>query len=194
MATPNASAEASLSVAEIIDGLRNLSAADIIKFKKGSQYLSYGGARPPEDLRNEAVRRAAAGTRRCPRGLPIVVFLFGAMRSIAWSDRRTLRRGPKLTIVPKEHSAGASAFGGVDPRLSPEERMILTQELAETKRKILALFEDDALAHLLAEGMIDEMEGQELRELVGLNEKEFASKRRFVRRRIEKAYPNGLVS
>lgn len=42
--------------------------------------------------------------------------------------------------------------------------------------------------------MMDEMEGIELRELVGLSEKDLATKRRFIRRRIDAAYPNGWKS
>jgi RNA polymerase sigma-70 factor (ECF subfamily) len=41
---------------------------------------------------------------------------------------------------------------------------------------------------------MEEMEGKELRELVGLNEKDFATRRRLVRRRIDKAFPNGWKS
>jgi len=37
---------------------------------------------------------------------------------------------------------------------------------------------------MLFEGMIDGIEGQELRELLELSQKEFDTKRRFVRRRL----------
>jgi hypothetical protein len=99
MVTPSASAEALLSVTEVIDRIRNLSDPDALRFKKASQYLSYGGARPPPELRNEVIRRAAAGTRKCPRNLPIVVFLFGVMRSIGSADRKALNRAPKRRFL-----------------------------------------------------------------------------------------------
>jgi hypothetical protein len=59
------------------------------------------------------------------------------------------------------------------------------------KRQILALFDDDPVAHLLVDGLFAEMEGNELQELVELNDRDFASKRRLVRRRIDKAFPRG---
>jgi len=40
------------------------------------------------------------------------------------------------------------------------------------------------VAETLFEGTVDGMEGEELRNLLGLSQKEFDSKRRFVRRRL----------
>jgi hypothetical protein len=71
--TGAAASEAVLSVAEIADGINNLSDADLLRIKKASQYLSYGGARSPQELRQEAVKRAVDGTRKCPRDVGIRV-------------------------------------------------------------------------------------------------------------------------
>ena len=95
---PAEPAESVLSVAEVTDGIRNLSDADKYRFKRASQYLSCAGARPAADLRHEAVRRAIGGMRKCPRGLPIVAFLFGVMRSIAHADRKALQRVPHADV------------------------------------------------------------------------------------------------
>src|SRR5262245_30053308 len=127
MATPTASAEAVLSAVEAIDIIRNLSVPDLLRLKRASQYLSYGGARPPADLRNEAIRRVADGRRKCPRDIPIVTILYGVMRSIASADRKALQRTPTLAVVPRHDSAATSPLDGVDPRLSPEERLIQEQ-------------------------------------------------------------------
>jgi hypothetical protein len=145
MVTPSVSAETVLSVTEVLDGINNLCAADIVRFKRASQYLCFGGARPPEDLRHEAIRRLAAGTRHCRRNISIIASLCGAMRSIASADRKSLRRRPELVVVPEGH-ADAGVYGGVDPRLSPEDRLIIEEEAAEMKQKILDLFTDDVVA------------------------------------------------
>jgi hypothetical protein len=191
MATPSASVEAVLSAAEVVDRIRSMSDADKLRFKKASQYFSYGGARPPGDLRNEAIRRAADGTRKCRSNLSIIQFLLGVLRSIASSDRKAFSRSPLLKVVPRDGPAAGSLADFADPRLSPEDQMIRAEEFSELKRKFLNLFEDDAVAQTIAEGMIDEMEGAELRELVGLSDKDFATKRRLVRRRIDKAIADG---
>ena len=64
-------------------------------------------------------------------------------------------------------------------------------EARRIKRAILALFDDDLEAQTIAEGTMDGMEGEELRSCTGLDEKAFATKRRLVRRRIDKAFPKG---
>jgi hypothetical protein len=191
MVTPSAPAETVLSVTEVTDRIRGLSDADALRFKRASHYLSHGDSRSPAELRNEAIRRAVDGSRRCPRNLPIVVFLFGVMRSIASADRKAANRTPKLAVVPRDSSAGATLLEGVDPRLSPEDRLIKDEEITELKTRVLDLFRDDLVVHTLVEGLITGMEGEELRKLVGLSLEEFATKRRFVRRRIDKAFPNG---
>lgn len=194
MVTPSASEEESLlSAAEVADRIRDLSDADVLRLKRASEYLSFGGARPPADLRQEAIRRAVSGARKCPCGLSMVTFLRGVMRSIAWADRKSLARGPKLAVVAKDDRGEGSLAGIADRRMSPEDKIIHDENIAKMKRKILALFEDDVVAQTLAEGIMDGMEGKELRDLVGLNEKEFATKRRLVRRRIDKAFLNGTT-
>jgi hypothetical protein len=124
MAVANTSDEAVLSVAEATARLQALSEAEALLLKKASGYLSYGGARSPRDLRQEAFKRTLAGSRKCPRDLPIVPFLFGVMRSIASADRKSLGRAPELSLVPKDDSATGKIFEGTDPRLSPEDLAI----------------------------------------------------------------------
>jgi RNA polymerase sigma-70 factor (ECF subfamily) len=68
---------------------------------------------------------------------------------------------------------------------------IRDQELIEIKQRILGFFEDDLVAQTLTEGMMEGMDGKELLAFVGLSEKDFDTKRRLVRRRIDKAFPHG---
>lgn len=189
--TGGAVAETVLSVAEITDGINNLSDADLMRIKRASQYLSYGGSRVPEELRQEAVKRAVDGTRKCPRHVGIAKFICRAMESIASSDRKAASR-KRMSPVTSEHNSGSASIPEChDPRLTPEDQ-ILTQEAAdEIRAALLPLFQGDLVAQALVNGMIKGMEGLELREFVGLNEKAFATKRRLVRRRIDKAFPNG---
>jgi DNA-directed RNA polymerase specialized sigma24 family protein len=191
MVVANTSQEAVLSVAEATERLQTLSQGDALQLRKASMYLSHGGARSPLDLRQEAFKRTLAGSRKCPRDIPIATFLFGVMRSIASADRKFLGRLPELSVVPKDDLAAAKTFEFADPRLSPEDLAIRDQEIIELKRRILDLFQDDLVAQTLAEGIMEGMEGKELKAFVGLSEKEFDTKRRFVRRRIDKAFPHG---
>jgi hypothetical protein len=65
------------------------------------------------------------------------------------------------------------------------------KETAAIHSAILSLFADDEIARLIVEGDMDDMEACEIRDLTGLDEKAYASKRRLIRRRIDKAYPKG---
>ncbi len=188
-AAPAEIAELSLSVADVTDGIRNLSDGEQIKFKRASQYLGGAGARPPADLRHEAIRRAIAGSRKCPRHLPIVAFLIGTMRSIAHADRKALKRSSRTLILADPSSS--TILDAADPRISPEEAMLRTDDMAEMKARVLALFEDDVTARDIVEGRFIRMEGKDLQELVGLSERELATKNRLIRRRIDKAFPDG---
>jgi hypothetical protein len=193
MVVPSAPAEPAqsvLSVAEVTDGIENLSDIEKYRLRRTSEYLSCAVARPAADLRHEAIRRAIAGSRKCPRALPIVSFLIGVMRSIAYADRRSLQRAAQA-VVPSDDLNCQTLLDGADPRASPEEQLLRNEEIIEMKAQVLALFKDDNVARDLAEGRFIEMEGKELQEFVGLNDKDFATKLRFVRRRIDKAFPDG---
>jgi len=181
-----------LSVTEVTDGIRSLSDAEQIKFKRASQYLGGAGARPPADLRHEAIRRAIAGSRKCPRHLSIMAFLIGAMRSIAHADRKAVKRTSRTLNLADPNSS--TMLDAADPRISPEEATLRKDDTAEMKARVLPLFEDDAIARDIIEGKFMGMEGKDLQELAGLSAKELATKNRFIRRRIDKAFPDGWKS
>jgi DNA-directed RNA polymerase specialized sigma24 family protein len=71
------------------------------------------------------------------------------------------------------------------------EAMIRDEDDRAVQQAIVALFADDETAQIIVEGMMDGLEGEELRELCGLNQRAYASERRMIRRRIDKAYPKG---
>jgi hypothetical protein len=56
---------------------------------------------------------------------------------------------------------------------------------------VLALFDDDPVAQVLVEGIMEDMEGQELCELAGIDTEQLATKRKLIRRRIDRAFPRG---
>ena len=76
-----------------------------------------------------------------------------------------------------------------DWRPTAEQHAISNEETAQIKREILDLFSDDVTARVMVEGMMDGMDGETLRQVTDLTKTGFASKRRFIRRRIDKAFP-----
>jgi len=114
------------------------------------------------------------------------------MRSIAHADRKALKRTSRTPSLADPSSS--TILDAADPRIGPEEATLRNDDIAEMKARVLRLFEDDAIARDMIEGKFMRMEGEDLQELVGLSAKELATKNRFIRRRIDKAFPDGWKS
>jgi RNA polymerase sigma-70 factor (ECF subfamily) len=186
---PGEPAVSHLSPAEIEAAINQLSSADFSRLRKLAGLRSRVGPMVADDLLQEAFVRALDGSRKCPRHVDIIRFLGGVMHSIASDAVKAQNRRPlELRLVPA--SSGDDELPLLDP---PDPRANAEDEIAagQIRREIIALFDDDLAAQTIAEGMMDGMEGEELRSCTGLDEKAFATMRRLVRRRIDKAFPKG---
>jgi hypothetical protein len=85
-------------------------------------------------------------------------------------------------------------FDPPDSAPDPEYQSASNEEVTQMTQHIVPLFDDDLVAQVMVEGIMEGMEGEELRELTGLSKVGFASKRRLVRRRIEQGFPDGWKS
>jgi DNA-directed RNA polymerase specialized sigma24 family protein len=182
-----------LSREEIEDAIRSLPAAGWVRLRKIAVVYSRGGRLDDEDLLQEAFARAIDGSRNCPVHVDIVKFLAGAMQSIASDSAKARGRRPELQALPLAGETGL-LFDPPDCRLNAEQEREAAQETERIKAAMLQLFADDLVAQTVAEGMMEGMEGDELRATTDLSTTGFASKRRFIRRRIDNAYPDGWPS
>ncbi|MBA4306813.1 MAG: hypothetical protein C0429_08760 [Sphingopyxis sp.] len=154
---------------------------DWLRLKRAADYFAWRTGVQGCDLLQEVMTRALEGRRKCPRNTKVITFLCNAIRSIASEDDSDIQQVPlegKLEFDPDD---GAKLC---DPSQSPERA---AQGRIDGKRlftEVLGLFDDDETAKLMFEGMMEEMEGEELREFLGLTSTEFDSKRRLVRRRL----------
>ena len=178
---------------EIIRAIRNLSDTDWTRLRKVA--VVYARNRPiePDDLLQEAFRRALDGRRNCPVHVDPVRFLAEAMRSIADGELQKSEAQPQLVPIPN-HGGDETAVDPPDPTLDPEQRVGSAEATAAMKTCLLSLFEDDEIAQVILEGMMDGIEGEELRELTELDNTAYQSKRRLIRRRIGKKFPKGWTS
>ncbi len=188
------SANAIKPVEEIAAAISRLSAADRIRLVKAARHFACHWTMSPDDLLQEAIFRALEGSRHCPCDVPVIAFLAGIMRSLSSTALRSMKRQPKLYVVPMvgETAAGESSFDPADGKATAEEALIAEAEAATAKAEILDLYSDDVVSQALVEGIMEGMKGQELRELTGLTEKELATKRRLIRRRRERTFPGGV--
>ena len=188
MNSPNVTAR--MGQEELEQAIRSLTTADRVRLKKVSQIY----ARPAisaSDLLQEALFRALDGRRRCPVDVEATKFLAEAMHSIAdeMSDKEKRRGGAAVSIEEVSDLADRP----YSEQLDIEERLIEEEEARRIRSSILGLFGDDPTATDLVDGIMEELTVEELMELTDLDKTAYDTKRKLIRRRLNKAYPNGWI-
>jgi DNA-directed RNA polymerase specialized sigma24 family protein len=178
---------------EIAAAIRTFTAADLARLKMVARKYAFGRPIEPDDLLQEAYSRAL-DSRVCPAHVDVVKFLAEAMRSIAHGEAEKVEH--KATFVPvatagvREDEASA-----VPDQADDAEAQMITAERADicinVHAEIVALFDDDPIAKLVLEGAMEELTAEEVRDLTGLDKTAYDSKRKLIRRRINKQYPEG---
>jgi DNA-directed RNA polymerase specialized sigma24 family protein len=159
------------SQSELVTTIAQLTAGEKIAIMKIARLYARGTPYDHEDLMHEAFARVLEGRRTWPSHISATMFFGGVLRSIAWEWRRD-RHGetaPDTDI--------ASADGSPDAALDAE--------------KILAVFEDDPVAHRIVLAMMEGARGEELVAVSGLGKREYESKRTKIRRRIDRFFDDG---
>ena len=176
---------------ELKDAIRGLSAAEWGRLRKIAASFAHGRPIAAEDLLQEAFRRALDdGGRNWPSDLTAIGFLAGTMKSIAHGELEKAKRRPALVPVANQ----GDDQGGIDPpdpAPSAEQYLETAGEAAAIKKTLLDLFDSDPTAQVIVEGIMEGMEGEELRELTELDVTAYQSKRRFIRRQIDRKFPKG---
>ena len=157
---------APLSHAELIAIIQSLTEADKIALMKIARLYARRTPFDPDDLLQEAIYRLLSGKRAWARGAPFLSFLVGVMRSIAWEWKGEPHEG---------------VIDAPDPRCG-ESPMLASIDMS----KIVAMFADDPVAQKIVIGMMEGGRGEELQRTSGLGKVEYESKRKKIRRRLEK--------
>ena len=178
---------------EIAGAIQDFSKADWTRLHKVAAVYACNRPIEPDDLLQEAFRRALDGQRNCPAHVDSVRFLAEAMRSIADGELQKGKDGPRLIPIAN-HGSAETTVDPHDPAPGPEQCADSAEEAVAMKAALLALFGDDEIAQIILEGMMEGIEGEELRELTDLDNSPYQSKRRLIRRRIGKKFPEGWTS
>jgi hypothetical protein len=175
-----------LSEAEVRKEINSLTRGERTKLIKIASYYAWKGRisfEEPDELVHEAICRVLEGKREWPRDLEKLGFLAGVIKSIAGDRRRALER----TVPLNEESEVREARRGLMDYEGTEARKIRAK--LDEKRimmRIMTLFDDDPIAQQVVIGMVDGARGEELEQASGLSPTEYESKRKKIRRRIEK--------
>jgi len=161
-----------LSGEELETAILGLSDADVVRLKKCAHKYIGGHDMDVEDLVNEAILRTLSGKRKtCPRNLPIVQFLAGAMRSIASGEREKTTNSEELLDIDLSQLHGDSDC--------PEENAIQNQRYKELE----VIFDEDEEILMLLLYLQNGNSPSEIREEEGWSQTQFNTIRRRTRRK-----------
>jgi len=182
------------SCSEIADAIRTFTPADWVRLKLTAKKYAFRRNFSPDDLLQEAMRRALEEKdgRKCPTHIDVVKFLAEAMRSIADGEAEKVEN--QMTFIPVANHSGQQdgEIDLVDSRPNPEETFDAKQNEATITKALCAPFDDDPQAREIVEGILAGFNGEELRKLTSLDKTAYDSKRKLIRRRIDKIYPKDL--
>jgi RNA polymerase sigma-70 factor (ECF subfamily) len=123
----------------------------------------------------------------------VVRFVAEAIRSIAHDELQKVENQRDEVSVHDETIENLDAITPMELGPTAEERMISNEQNRDTENRLLELFDGDVEAQLIVLGMLSGTEGAELREVTGLDQTGFNSKRRYVRRKMNSAIENGFT-
>lgn len=178
------------SVAEIQAALEEFGSDDLGRLERAARQLSVGTGMGPDDLLQEAIRRALEGERTCPCEVEISVFLYNVMKSIASASRKQISRRPRHESLDEDENAEPASRVASRER-SVEELLVARADYSEHLKALQALFDDDEQALLVVMGDLDGESATVLKDMGAMDDKVLATVRRRIRRKIEKAFPEG---
>lgn len=169
-----------LSVDEFKGNLSSLSEANWIRLGRSAERLCMGLAIEGKDLLQLVFCKALEGKRKCPRSLPVEVFIFGAMESLVDTYLKSRKRDP-LYLTIKSTEDDPSDIDDLRPTIdTPEEILKAKQTLQEIEQTL----KDDEAMVVMAQ--LDEYSPQQIQETVGITPTQYASTLRAIRRKVDR--------
>jgi DNA-directed RNA polymerase specialized sigma24 family protein len=162
-----------------IAALRALDPSDLLLLRKKAEYRALGSGMEGEDLFQEAILRTLEEERNCPTDVPLPVYLDNAMRSIADGERtKYVRERPSGIGQPQDGPVAAA----LDPAPSPSDAALARIDLAEVLESVQQIFENDPQAQAVVIGDMEGWSADEIKDLGGMDDKQYAAARKRVRR------------
>jgi DNA-directed RNA polymerase specialized sigma24 family protein len=178
-----------LSVEEARVCLNGLSDDEASKLVQISKWFANRCEVPAEDLRQEAIVRVLSGSRQCRRGADFVRFLAGVMRSLVSAESEAKKAGARPVLVLLDDKNGHDL---ADNAPSPEHLVASRMDDGQTLAEIDRIIADDEQLQLLVEGLADNMIGEDLEALLGVDVKGLAAARKRLKRRLLNEFPERM--
>lgn len=180
-------------IEEAISGLSN---TDLLRLKRVAQLRTFGLPDMNwEDLLQEAIVRALAGSRAWPSGVPFLAFLVQTMRSIANEAWRNAQRS-NITLESEFESAETNS----DTRefrlddmatndINPEREVMARDAL----RRIEALFTKDSDATSILIGLAQGLSPQEIQSQGEMTLARYEAAQKRIRRKLSKGFGSRTI-
>lgn len=188
-----------LSNEEMRQAIVALSDVELLKLERAAVWMASRRSISADDLLQEAICRAIEGVRRCPKTVRMTAFLVNVMRSILSAHRKAASTDP--VELAASVSALSEAEDEIDPfdeiedrGRSPEQHLLAEGEVNQMKAALHSLFADDTEAELVLLNIFAGLTAEEIRKDLQLDETQYATIRRKMRRRINQHYPEGWKS
>jgi hypothetical protein len=173
---------------EVEGTIRTFSAGQWTRIHSAALSFVYGTGWDSDDLWQEAVLRTLQGTRKCPAEVDLIKHLIDTMSSVADGERKKPHRSNVHLPTSQPDTEGS-----VDPA-SPDWNVEDEHDYQTQRNEILAIFDDDPVARDLVEGIMSGFDTTELKELTGLTDTGYATKRTLIRRRLVGMRPKGAAA
>jgi hypothetical protein len=192
---------------EVREAIASLTEAESVKLRRLAEGAAFRLRRhvwgkDSNDILHEAIRRVLDNKRHWkPQKVDFIGFLGGVISSIEYDWRERGKRGetPVLeTDLPASNADGDpmpnALQRAVDRRLTPEEQLIESEELAQEElfQQIEELFSKDSLASLIFSEWRRQTKGPEIMKALDLTRKEYDTVVRRMDRAIQKRWPEGM--
>lgn len=171
---------------EVASALANMTPADMVRLGSFARVRTIGIPEADwQDLLHEAIQRALSGARKWPTDISFLQFMRGAIRSVAheWRTKSSANSNWPVRVSLSPLDADI-----VDDMANPEAEVAAREGIAAVQ----ALFEGDAEALGILEGLAIGLTPAEIQESYGMNIKQYATAQKRIRRNLAKAIDKGL--
>ena len=174
-----------LDASEFIAALEALTESEVLRLHKKADYRALGSGMEGDDLLQEAILRTLEEDgRKCPSDVPVAVYLDNAMRSIADGERMKYARERPTGAARSEYDEGPIA-AAADPATVRSNRAFDRVYLGETVDFVQEIFKEDPQAQAVVMGDMEGWSAEEIKDLGGMDDQQYAAARKRVRRGLE---------
>ncbi len=176
---------------EVLEAVDSLSAADKLRLRIIEQRRRAGTDFDEGELYWEAIYRAIAGQRKCPRCESIVAFLAQSMRSIASHRHEVLSK--QVPLATTDGSGKVVELQIASNQMDPEATMI-EQDAVDIVDHIYDCLDGDEQAQFAILTISDGKEGRERNDAIGVDQAGFDYIMKRIRKVMRKKYPKGWLT